>query len=298
MLFDCRRILRLGFLFLDTIRDEMDVAIFIAGQETKHTSKRIIRRKTFLDIFPDGRCRHPFFPSFVLGYLERKKDSARLTGFQNYLRLGFLFSKFFSFFLNLKVLRAKTCQIFLVYFGHWAKTHTDSRSNFVGPFENIQLDKNFYSTIGKLRPCVWDCCCCITTIKEWKQLWILSILVVPHSSFDFFCLFIYFFFCAWRCIQNMENNKGERERPGGGLPVTCWSACHSYPWDIDWLPHRVERNKNIMEGRVGSFPSIFFFRQTENSIFHVISSTLCYSQRERRPNSWWLQRFGEARSMH
>jgi hypothetical protein len=118
MLFDCRRILRLGFLFLDTIRDEMDVAIFIARQETKHTRKRIIRRKTFLDIFPDGRCRHPFFPSFVLGYLERKKDSARLTGSRIICASAFYFQNFSLFFLNIKVLRGKTCQIFLVYFGH------------------------------------------------------------------------------------------------------------------------------------------------------------------------------------
>ena len=55
--------------------------------------------KTFLDIFPDGRRRRrPFFSFFRLRlfWTKKKKDSATHGG-QNYLRLGFLFSKF-SFF--------------------------------------------------------------------------------------------------------------------------------------------------------------------------------------------------------
>ena len=215
MQFDCRRILRLGFLFLDTIRDEMWTFPFSlpAKKERKKIkktqekrSKRIIRRKHSWISFQMAAAAARFFPSFVFGYFERKrKRTVRRTGARIICASAFIFKNFYSFSTwKWGEDGARICIISL--FRTLSKTHR-RRSNFVSPFENIQLDKNlhtFVSVTWQNTKGVWDCCCCIITIKLMKT----TLNIVDSGCITFFfrffvCVCVHVF-SAWRCIQNMD----------------------------------------------------------------------------------------------
>ena len=209
---------------------------------------------------------------------------------------AFYFQNFLFFLSQHKSAKGEDVPDFSRLFRTLSKNTHRQPFQFCRPFENIQLDKNFYSTNSKLRPCVWDCCC-ITTIKEWKQL----VNIVDSGCTTFFfrffvCFCLYFFFARDVAFKIWKITRGREKDLEGGYLLVCMPFLSLRYWLIA-SPCR--ETKILWRDVSARFrPFFFFFRQTENSIFHVISSTLCYSQRERRPNSWWLQRFGEARSMH